>query len=73
MESMTATFGNPADEAAGATVSVTAGGDLNPPLAPLGTGFAYRAGVATVALGMVLAFLMLRGVPDNFSRPLSSK
>jgi UMF1 family MFS transporter len=32
----------------------------------MGTGFAYRAGVATVAIGMVLALLMLRGVPDNF-------
>jgi UMF1 family MFS transporter len=39
----------------------------------MGAGFAYRAGVATVALGMVLALLMLRGVPDNFSRPVSSK
>ena len=32
----------------------------------MGTGFAYRAGVATVAIGMSLALLMLRGVPDNF-------
>ena len=32
----------------------------------MGTGFAYRAGVVTVAIGMVLALLMLRGVPDNF-------
>jgi MFS transporter, UMF1 family len=32
----------------------------------MGTGFAYRAGVMTVAIGMVLALLMLRGVPDNF-------
>ncbi len=32
----------------------------------MGTGFAYRAGVATVAIGMVLALLLLRGVPDNF-------
>jgi MFS transporter, UMF1 family len=35
---------------------------------PMGTGFAYRAGVATVAIGMILALLMLRGVPDNFAR-----
>jgi len=33
----------------------------------LGTGIAYRAGVGTVALGMVLALLMLRGVPDRFA------
>lgn len=33
----------------------------------MGTGFAYRAGVATVALGMSLALLMLRGVPNNFA------
>lgn len=39
----------------------------------MGVGFAYRAGVITVVLGMVLALLMLRGVPDNFSRPVSSK
>ena len=39
----------------------------------LGVGFAYRAGVATVAVGMLLAYLMLRGVPDNFSRPVASK
>ena len=32
----------------------------------MGTGFAYRAGVATVAIGMSLALLMLRGVPDSF-------
>src|SRR3954468_4649447 len=32
----------------------------------MGVGFAYRAGVFTVAIGMVLAFWMLRGVPDNF-------
>ena len=35
---------------------------------PMGTGFAYRAGVATVTIGMILALLMLRGVPDNFTR-----
>src|SRR6476659_2045195 len=35
----------------------------------MGTGFAYRAGVSTVAIGMVLALWMLRGVPDNFVRP----
>ncbi len=34
----------------------------------MGTGFAYRAGVATVAIGMILALLMLRGVPNNFTR-----
>jgi UMF1 family MFS transporter len=32
----------------------------------MGTGFAYRAGVMTVAIGMVLALVMLHGVPDNF-------
>ncbi|MFN2635505.1 MAG: MFS transporter [Gemmatimonadaceae bacterium] len=32
-----------------------------------GTGFAYRAGVMTVAIGMTLALWMLRGVPDNFT------
>jgi len=43
-------------------------------LAPsMGIGFAYRAGVVTVAIGMVLALLMLRGVPDNFSRSVSAK
>ena len=39
----------------------------------MGTGFAYRAGVATVALGMILALLMLRGVPNNFTRPARSR
>ncbi|MDP9205456.1 MAG: MFS transporter [Gemmatimonadota bacterium] len=39
----------------------------------MGVGFAYRAGVATVAIGMILALLMLRKVPDNFSRSVSSK
>lgn len=39
----------------------------------MGVGFAYRAGVVTVAIGMVLALLLLRGVPDNFSRAVSSK
>jgi len=34
----------------------------------MGIGFAYRAGVATVAIGMILALLMLRGVPNNFTR-----
>jgi UMF1 family MFS transporter len=34
----------------------------------MGTGFAYRAGVVTVAIGMSMALLMLRGVPDNFVR-----
>src|SRR4051812_2656533 len=33
----------------------------------MGVGFAYRAGVFTVVIGMVLAFWMLRGVPDNFA------
>jgi len=33
-----------------------------------GTGIAYRAGVLTVALGMMLALWTLRRVPDNFSR-----
>lgn len=35
----------------------------------MGVGFAYRAGVFTVAIGMALAFWMLRRVPDNFVRP----
>jgi UMF1 family MFS transporter len=39
----------------------------------MGVGFAYRAGVATVAIGMVLALLILRKVPDNFGRSVSSK
>lgn len=39
----------------------------------MGIGFAYRAGVATVAIGMALALLLLRGVPDNFGRSLLSK
>jgi MFS transporter, UMF1 family len=39
----------------------------------MGTGFAYRAGVATVAIGMILALLLLRGVPDNFIRPVRSR
>lgn len=153
MESKTATLSNPADEGADATLSVTATGDLNPPLAQLrerlswalydfantvfsmniaslyfaawlvkdlghsntlyatvngiastlvvvsipvfgaaavvgpfvwalavdgltplmGTGFAYRAGVVSVAIGMALALWMLRGVPDNFNRSVSSK
>lgn len=34
----------------------------------MGVGFAYRAGVLTVAAGMALAFWMLRGVPDTFVR-----
>jgi MFS transporter, UMF1 family len=33
----------------------------------MGVGFAYRSGVFTVAVGMALAFWMLRGVPDNFT------
>jgi UMF1 family MFS transporter len=39
----------------------------------MGVGFAYRAGVATVAIGMILALLMLRKVPDNFSQSVVSK
>jgi UMF1 family MFS transporter len=35
----------------------------------MGIGFAYRAGVGTVAIGMVLALWMLRKVPNNFARP----
>jgi len=43
-------------------------------LAPsMGTGFAYRAGVMTVAIGMALALWMLSGVPDNFTRPTRSR
>lgn len=34
----------------------------------MGVGFAYRAGVLTVAAGMALAFWMLRGVPDTFGQ-----
>jgi MFS transporter, UMF1 family len=39
----------------------------------MGTGFAYRAGVATVAVGMALALWMLRAVPDNFARASAQK
>lgn len=39
----------------------------------MGTGFAYRAGVATVAIGMMLALLMLRGVPNNFTSAARSR
>jgi UMF1 family MFS transporter len=39
----------------------------------MGLGFAYRAGVMTVAIGMVLALWMLRGVPDNFSKTARSR
>jgi len=39
----------------------------------MGTGFAYRAGVATVAMGMILALLMLRRVPNNFTSPARSR
>jgi UMF1 family MFS transporter len=39
----------------------------------MGVGFAYRAGVFTVAIGMALAFWMLRGVPDNFTTARASK
>ena len=41
--------------------------------ASMGVGFAYRAGVVTVAIGMALALWMLRGVPDNFSRTARPK
>jgi UMF1 family MFS transporter len=34
----------------------------------MGVGFAYRAGVGTVAIGMGLALWMLRKVPNNFVR-----
>lgn len=39
----------------------------------MGVGFAYRAGVMTVAIGMALALWMLRGVPDNFTRTAPSR
>jgi len=39
----------------------------------LGVGFAYRAGVATVAVGMMLAWWVLRGVPDNFAKPVGAR
>ena len=39
----------------------------------MGLGFAYRTGVMTVAIGMVLALWMLRGVPDNFIPPARAK
>lgn len=39
----------------------------------MGTGFAYRAGVATVAIGMTLALLMLRGVPDTFKKSVQPR
>jgi UMF1 family MFS transporter len=39
----------------------------------MGVGFAYRAGVLTVAIGMALALWMLRGVPDNFIRTAPSR
>jgi UMF1 family MFS transporter len=35
----------------------------------MGIAFAYRAGVFTVAISMFLALLLLRRVPNNFSRP----
>jgi UMF1 family MFS transporter len=37
----------------------------------MGVGFAYRAGVVTVAIGMGLALWMLRKVPNNFVHPSS--
>jgi hypothetical protein len=39
----------------------------------MGIGFAYRAGVMTVAIGMTLALWMLRGVPDNFTRTVRAQ
>lgn len=39
----------------------------------MGVGFAYRAGVFTVAIGMALALWMLRRVPDNFVRPTAAE
>jgi MFS transporter, UMF1 family len=39
----------------------------------MGTAFAYRAGVGTVAIGMILALVMLRGVPNNFTSPARSR
>jgi UMF1 family MFS transporter len=39
----------------------------------MGIGFAYRAGVMTVAIGMALALWMLRGVPDRFTRTVASR
>lgn len=39
----------------------------------MGVGFAYRAGVFTVAVGMTLAFWMLRRVPDNFALPATAQ
>jgi UMF1 family MFS transporter len=42
-------------------------------ISSMGTGFAYRAGVATVAIGMILALLLLRGVPNNFASPSRSR
>jgi MFS transporter, UMF1 family len=39
----------------------------------MGTGFAYRAGVVTVAIGMSLALLMLRGVPDTFAKQTGTR
>lgn len=39
----------------------------------MGTGFAYRAGVMTVAIGMTLALWLLRGVPDRFTPKARSR
>jgi UMF1 family MFS transporter len=36
-----------------------------------GTGFAYRAAVGTVAVAMVIAFFVLRGVPDRFRQEIA--
>jgi UMF1 family MFS transporter len=38
----------------------------------LGVGAAYRAGVVTVAIGMVIAWWVLRKVPDNFTAQIGS-
>jgi UMF1 family MFS transporter len=37
-----------------------------------GTGFAYRAAVGTVAIAMLIAFLVLRGVPTPTTPPLAT-
>lgn len=39
----------------------------------IGVGPAYRVGVATVAVGMLLAWWVLRGVPDTFTRPAAAR
>ena len=37
-------------------------------LPSFGTGFAYRAGIVTVAIGMALSLILLRGVPDKWKK-----